>query len=93
MKYLMACLLLCSTALLTADETEKLHKVTFSVEIEAPSSEELQHLISVIPVQDDNENHSFEDWSKDCTANMQAIISLIESGNVRNSVFSVKIDD
>jgi hypothetical protein len=60
---------------------EKLHKLSVTIDIECPMSEELQAYIDAVPTE---QSPTFEEWQASFAESMTALIQLAQSGKVRD---------
>jgi hypothetical protein len=86
--FFLACLVGCS---LHADE-EPLKTVNIQIKLLCPNSDELENLRNVIP-ENTGSQVSYEEFSHSLKINLAQLIELIESGKVRDSFWSIAIED
>ncbi len=76
---------------LICTEKEPISEVIVKINLTCPASEELEAFKKSIP-ESTSPTVNYEEFQKSITENMNQLISLIESGKVYNSNWSVKVE-
>ncbi|MCE5293116.1 MAG: hypothetical protein LLF94_00695 [Chlamydiales bacterium] len=75
------------TSAIHADDVQT-HDIALQIQINCPESQEFSDFLQSIPAPG-HHSASFEEWKTSFVANMNALIALVESGQVNHSTWGV----